>query len=714
MKSRTALACASAALALATACPPTTPPPDQKAKEGEQCARRDDCEDGLVCFLGLCAQPPDAAVAPDAGQRPDAGNRPDAAVGLDAARVDARVPLDAGRPDAARLDAGGTLDATAVTDAAPPGDARIARDRVRPPRDVGPMDIIFSPDATNTFECLDNEDCQLGEMCNTTTHLCVIAPCASRKDCGDSGYICGFSGLCEWGCRTDNDCAYTDEVCDPATGRCAVPGASRCARDLDCNTEGTNTMHCDVSTGICIMGRRCAWDRNCERTQRCGPDGTCVTLIPCDSQLECPNNMYCDPGKRICMEKGIYCRASGDCTEAQRCDLTSSRCVTGGSCLDDTFCRLDLGEVCHPVDHYCLFPTVPCSADRSCRPDERCHPLLYRCVPRKVCQTPGECPPGKTCEIGSGNCVTPSTESPCTDNSQCAPQQVCSMSGVCVAVPFGVCNSNADCLSNEVCVVERGECAQRQDTPPCTGDSDCPQGQRCIGPATGSGVCQPIAQCINNASCLPGEVCDAVTGQCFRPVDGGGAASCSVDENCALNEYCDTGTGTCFLRAGGTPCVGVDAGVCRDGEECDRGTGLCVPVTTQDTCTVDQDCDPTEVCDSLTRRCILRAGGQSCTVDSDCRNGEICTAENICQVIEINGPCESDVDCLSSQLCDPATQSCVTPNLVCQANRDCIGGQCCRLDINRCVNSGGPCAASVDCFCGQICNTAIGVCQFAI
>ena len=75
-----------------------------------------------------------------------------------------------------------------------------------------------------------------------------------------------------------------------------------------------------------------------------------------------------------------------------------------------------------------------------------------------------------------------------------------------------------------------------------------------------------------------------------------------------------------------------------------------------------------------------------------------------------NGPeCLTSEQCVAPAVCEPVTQTCVTPLASCTSHADCTGGTYCEMTENVCLPSsvGAPCAGPDNCngecidgFCG--------------
>ena len=216
----------------------------------------------------------------------------------------------------------------------------------------------------------------------------------------------------------------------------------------------------------------------------------------------------------------------------------------------------------------------------------------------------------------------------------------------------------------------------------CQTDSDCPQGQDCLG-----GICQPVQSCQCNYDCgtrEAGLVCNRSRGRCEPGATG--------DTSC--NEYCD-----CFASetCAGGQCqqAGGDEKTCTTEEQCDSSEqcleGRCVP----------RDCSTREDCAAAV--CLVCSNGvcQSppaiCQGNADCCLGFHC---NFGSCIPDSEGCQSDADCPDPEFPRCREGECVPE---CVNDAECAGNQQCR--DNHCVDPG--CSLET-CPQGQWCNPTAG------
>jgi hypothetical protein len=311
----------------------------------------------------------------------------------------------------------------------------------------------------------------------------------------------------------------------------------------------------------------CRPDRPCfEPRQACvvglAPDPVCA--VPCRSDADCPDPLYChvEGESGGCLLRGCYAnpeactRGSHECQHVYgytdspasyhnqlclpRCDQNAG----GVECPDPTYMQC-------VVDGCSAFDT--CSDDPGCGASETCYHggILH------WAGNAGEC---ISCDLGC-DCRAPGC--PCVSTT--ARQKRC-----------GKCESHADCQAGESC--ENGDCVG------CAPADNCTKGQTCIG---SENCCPPFPGfCIcDHANC----VCDEIGNQCnqWHPCFPGDPENCGDgrDDNC--NGVADEGCTPCqtdaecgtLERCDGTYCEACVA-ECTPGASCiaREGPGECIPI----------------------------------------------------------------------------------------------------------------------------------------
>ncbi|MBI5510446.1 MAG: hypothetical protein HY903_16945 [Deltaproteobacteria bacterium] len=570
--------------------------------------------------------------------------------------------------------------------------------------------------------CTKHQDCNVGLFCNVPTGQCV--QCLNEDHC-QVGEVCRADGTCgtDTGCSSNTECG--GRVCDTATRTCVqcltsanCPTGQTC-RDKQCLPDtGTNPVcqsqiQCDTYARICDATGHCV---PCTSTPQCGAgrvctNGSCVssTTPPgptdgsCTSSADC-GGQACVPGLNMCMPcfSDFMCFDVNDLLTgvSKICDLMSGNCIAPqcqtaaecpagqgcysghcGECMDSSECRAN--EVCDLNTGVCGTGTTPpptgCSSNAGCSGGQVC--VSQACV---NCTASTQCDAGQTCtagRCGSSTPVTPGTfGASCNGPDQCGTGLACigdSAGGTCTRTCIGSGNG---------------------------GDADCPSGWACYdstsGPLDGSMLCEstsmlpastpgqpfdqaPGASCAAGNRCQTG-VCDSTTNTCVR--------SCAANRDCDAGEVCyavigtnnaNTGEQFCYYSnttdwaATGAECnnayecdSGLCVGSCTNGDACNSNTdctsGTCTGVCS-DHCRSNADCATTEACNPWALDAVLgenlvpvctpkyytgaQTDGSSCTTHSVCKSdwcvGGICTT-----------PCAIKADCagpLASKSCEPVT-----------------------------------------------------------
>jgi uncharacterized repeat protein (TIGR01451 family) len=162
--------------------------------------------------------------------------------------------------------------------------------------DECPEGTVWDEDLEECVECVEDEDCPLGEIC-TEENTCE--ECEDNDDCPE-GEICEENECVPEECETDEDCP-ADEVC--LEGECVD-----CIEDEDCPegeicTEDNECVECEEDSD-------CPEDLVCE-------DGTCEE--ECSIDADCPEDEFCADG--VCEEVICPCGVITDhtCIEYECC-----------------------------------------------------------------------------------------------------------------------------------------------------------------------------------------------------------------------------------------------------------------------------------------------------------------------------------------------------------------------------------------------------------
>jgi hypothetical protein len=413
-----------------------------------------------------------------------------------------------------------------------------------------------------------------------------------------------------------------------------------------------------LTTHFSVFGRyteRCDVNDRCfERHQACvtglAPNPVCA--IPCRSQGDCPDPLYCQAGG--CMLKGCYSDPDGCTQPGHVCaeywgynDLPASEhnriCLPGcNTVVDDNVC---------PSNDYMYCGLSNCRAFHGCQTDSGCN-ADETCYGGHILDSPvGECIACNLgCDCRDAGCPCVSTDQArcdkCESDSDCTGGEVCNDDGTCVE-----CNDHDDCASGESCN-DAHQCT------PCS--SECIPGSEC----TSFGQCCPGggAPCCDNDTCTCTEIGNGCGEWNFCDPAGGDSCGDGVDNDCD-----------------GTPedgCVacGNDAG-CNTLQQCSGG--YCSDCSSN--CTPGATCSGTQcinVCDS--NGCICEGFGndcsrwQACDLSETCDNGldDDCngTVDDGCDTCAHDSDCDPHEYCWGGSECRPCTATC-TPGTTCMVGQ---------------------------------------------
>ena len=451
---------------------------------------------------------------------------------------------------------------------------------------------LASPGCGSPSECDTNTNCAGNLACTTTdgrrrcTDPCTDASCGAGAECRVVNH--------EPVCRCPS--GYQGDPTDRAVG-CFRP---QCSKDTDCPADRL----CDDF--------RCV--NPCDFVRSCGR-GNCQVQ---DHRAVC----FCNPG----FEQG----ADGLCVDIDEC--RASPCHRSAECrntLSSFSCVCPPGTVGDPVTEGCRRPGE-CQSDSDCPPAAACK--QGRC--QNPCESARACGKGAECTTvahrpvcscppqTTGNPRSGCTPFECIDSADCAAAQTC-VRNKCVdpCSQLNVCGANADCAvvdHQSICTCQPGYTGEARlgctVVQRCSGDEQCPQGQRCSG-----GVCAD--ECRSRRDCLQGQLC--LEGTC-RP-------TCAADTECPQYHSCVNQV--CVLEA---RCrADVDCGAeqrCRTNA---YGQAEC-----QDVCNGLVLCGRNAECQAKNREvvCACKPGFRGDPQDE--KTG--------CSPVE----CEKNTDCQQNQVCD--------------------------------------------------------------
>lgn len=587
-----------------------------------------------------------------------------------------------------------------------------------PPPDCGGCYPTCVP-ISEPKKCNSDKDCKQGFHCEPVVcpMICKPSPNGGCLPCND-----GFMGVCipnpTEGCKDDSDCGPDEECQIACTGLCSPDGCSNqcfgicvpktkgCQTDKDC----ADGYHCEIMCpGACsqpvFAEKSDSTDiPGCYQTECIGQCVKNPVEIKCNSDIDCPSNMYCE--FLYCAEKDV-CMPDGK-----------------GGCLP-TYCNDGFAGICM------LKPTKGCFSDMDCKPSEFCD---VTCV--------GGCGPNGCFEECKGICVPKPQD--CSKGEPCPQGYICQV--VCVDCPQGT-DCDPGCFGT--CVPEKPN--QKQ----CNSDKDCSNGwhcepvfctMQCIPAPDGGcipcndgflGICMPNPQqgCTTNSDCKAGEKCKVYCeGYCYKEgycadtckgVCVPAAQGCQTDMDCPKGYHCELmctkGCEDAYGYSGAEPAF---APKCPD-SQC---YGQCIPNKPEPKkCNSNKDCPESFICEPVycTMVCIPDGKGGclpcndgflgqcvpkppiGCKDDQDCGEGQYCDVycTGLCDASGCKEVCKGvclpkEAGCDSDKPC-PEGQECVMLCYDCAPNSECIGG-C----FGKCIPKQEPkkCNADKDCPDGFFCQ----------
>ncbi|MCA9600606.1 MAG: hypothetical protein KC417_01205, partial [Myxococcales bacterium] len=218
-------------------------------------------------------------------------------------------------------------------------------------------------------ECFDASLCDDTNDC--TDDACAAGACThtNNSDACDDGDLCTTADTCAGGAcagsavNCDDGLGCTTEMCNGATGSCAVSVGTGCAIEgacwtagatkpgntcLECNTA-LSTVHWSVATGC----TGCTSDADCS-----GATGVCDTGSGVCVQCLAGKTTACVGASPICSLAAAVCSACVSDAECQARDSSAPVCAGSGACVectsnaqcnDDALCAVASGT-CIPFD----------------------------------------------------------------------------------------------------------------------------------------------------------------------------------------------------------------------------------------------------------------------------------------------------------------------------------------------------------------------------
>lgn len=252
-------------------------------------------------------------------------------------------------------------------------------------------------------ECTNDDECDLGEVCDPDTNTCGEAPLVT--------------------CADDSACP-DHQRCNQATGVC-VDGVRPCTGASPSECPGGR--HCEPSRQICV---ECLAPEHCTAPETCVQNACIDPMNPGPGPMEeCVDDTSCNPPMTICESNAcvLGCGNPGgiQCMGGDVCDTNSGRCVSiQGPCATDAECSAPQtvceagqcipgchrigglqcpgGEVCNPSTGRCRSGGPVCTSDNDCSPPNTvCNLFSGACEPG--CGTAG-CTAPETCNAATGHC----------------------------------------------------------------------------------------------------------------------------------------------------------------------------------------------------------------------------------------------------------------------------------------------------------------------
>ena len=352
-------------------------------------------------------------------------------------------------------------------------------------------------DDDNSDNSVSGENSVAGEMTG--------AGAMTGGESGAGGELGGGSGGDNGvaSCAADNDCP-PGTLCDLEQMACRTA----CDRDAECGPSSACISSFCVDLSACEGGI----GGSCGEGNTCDCRGLCIPQQgnPCQGDLQCQVNEYCDPCQGQCLSRVTPC---GACTESVSCERPNDICAPVGdrgethclrSCTGQGACdNLGPGYLCQELGaqgSFCVPESGECLGLTECSRDAECNPGFF-CNERQQCQPSciddTSCPEGLLCQ---GLRCAP----PCSMNTDCGSEgAVCEADGYC-RIPGG-CQSSRDCLEAETyCDLDSLQCVSG-----CQVDDDClDANQECVADR-----CRPRG-CSRNYQCSFGQVCDLESSMC--------------------------------------------------------------------------------------------------------------------------------------------------------------------------------------------------------
>ena len=463
--------------------------------------------------------------------------------------------------------------------------------------------------------CDDGNSCIAGDKCSNGQCVAAASTCScqSNADCAKSedGDLCNGTLYCDQtlhcavnpatvvSCPSGFDTVCSQNVCQKATGKCAVVGLPD---GITCDADGSP----------------------------CTPNDTCKSGVCKSDTNVCACQQDAD-----CQDDGNLCNGLPLCDKLQHKCVVNPATVVVCKTVNDTACKKML---CNPLDGQCTPTNVNylggCDDGDPSTTTDTCDSGVCAGLPTFACKQDGDCQDdgnpcnGKqVCNKGIGKCVTTAAIG-CDggSDSACAKNTCVAATGKCALQPVNVdgpCEDGAKCTLGDVCD-KAGKCVSGQDAccheaSDCADDVVCNGAEYCDKTVFPFACAPPLQKAKDGTACEDGDKCTAndacKAGECLP----GGATTCDDANGCTANS-CDKAKGCVFVAS---PAVCSDGDACTEGDICTGtscGKGVAINCDDANACTSDS-CDPAKGC--------LHANvpsGATCTDSDACTAADACSA----------------------------------------------------------------------------------------
>ena len=487
-------------------------------------------------------------------------------------------------------------------------------------------------------------------------------------------------------------------------GNVTPDAGPECETEFDClDIKGkTPCRQPSCDSGVCALkqleaGAPCthplATLKECEQTS-CNADGQCA-IGPLPDAEPCgfgSCGKLCKSG--VCQIAGPedyddgnactkdYCKQGSEVVHENLTDL-SLDCDDGNACTESEYCA---GGACVGTPLNCA-DGFACTAD-ACDPAKGC----VNTGDAAKCDDDDPCTK-EACDLAVGCTVDGANDgATCDDSNDCTDKDACDAEGSCAGEAFCKCDKEADCVSNNLCLLlicAEGLCQEDlSQTVVCDQAADTSCAKNICDPVKGACAMQPIAEgvvCDDGDACTKDSTC--VGGACM----GTGTTTCDDNNACTIDS-CDADVG-CQYDA--------TADVCNDNNKCTADdaciNGACVGVAKS--CDDEVACTK-DSCDSGTGECAHAAADEPCDDDNACTK-DVCHVTKGCEHQEDAGATCDDGDACTKDACQGG--QCVVADYLCQCKTaaDCNDKNPCTKN----VCDGGKCSHS-DMADGASCSTA--------